>query len=536
MKIKSASIRLTGVVGLTTAALLLAACGGSSGSGNDETEGTGQAGGAFSFAIAEPEALAPSATCYETECSYVLRNILIGLAQADPKGDGLKLQQAKSITSEDSQHWTVKLKKGWKFENGEPVDADAYIRAWNYGAYGPNAARANFFFERIKGYDAMNSKHPTAKKLSGLKKVNDYEFTIDLTSPFSQWPSILSGLTFLPMAKACVANMKKCNEHPIGNGPYKMDGDWEHNQSITLKRWAGYKGPNPGHADKITLKIYPKKDAALQDLLAGQTDIIRPNPDQVDAAKGQANIKTLDDVSSSLVRFSFPAGVPAYDDPRVRRAISMAINRKAITKSILPTSMPADDIISPVVPGYKKGACSYCVYNPTKAKKLLAEAGGWKGGTMNIWLPADQGYDQELTAIGNQLHKNLGINFTLKSVPQAKYYQMKSYDGPHLGTWSMDYRSPENYLRPQFSTAGLEAKKKWHDATFEKLLDKADAESNSTKAVALYRKAADIVNDQLPSAPLFFGKAYFFYNSDKVTNVQYDGANDILPLASIEVK
>lgn len=512
---------------------LLAGCGSADAGTAGDSTGGASPGGSFSFAIAEPEALAPVSTCYETACGYVMRAIHVGLVRADPKSDGLEMLQADSIDTKDGKVWTVKLKSGWTFENGEPVDADAYLRAWNYGAYGPNAARANFFFERIVGYDAMNSETPTAKELSGLKKIDANTISITLNAPFSQFPQILSGMTFLPMAKACLADMTKCNEHPIGNGPYKMAGDWTHNQSIEVVRRDDYTGPNPGHAEKITFKIYPQKDAALQDLLSGQVDVISPNPDQIEAAKGQPDVKVIDQMSSGFTRFKFPADNPAYADPKVRRAISMAIDRKAITDSILPNNVPADDVISAVIPGYEKGACDACVYDPAAAKKLLEEAGGWKGGTMNMWLPASQGYEQRMEAIGNQLKKNLGISFTLKVMPQAEFYAMKSFDGPNLGTWSMDYRSPENYLRPQFSNRGTSSKK-WVSADFEKIMDAADAQPKLEDAIAGYRKAADLVLKEVPAAPLFFEKAYFLH-SQRVDNVTFDSANETIDLSKITV-
>ena len=92
---------------------------------------------------------------------------------------------AESITTQDNKVWTIKLLPGWKFHNGEPVTADSYINAWNAGAWGPNAHDGNNFFAKIAGYDAMNPRDgktaPTAKKLTGLRKVDDLTFEVELS-------------------------------------------------------------------------------------------------------------------------------------------------------------------------------------------------------------------------------------------------------------------------------------------------------------------------------------------------------------------
>ncbi len=103
---------------------------------------------------------------------------------------------AESIESTDNTTWTIKLKDGYTFHNGEKVTADSYIDAWNYGAYGPNGQDNNYFFDKIDGYAALNPADPDAdgpampptpptNELSGLKKVDDATFTVTLSEPFS---------------------------------------------------------------------------------------------------------------------------------------------------------------------------------------------------------------------------------------------------------------------------------------------------------------------------------------------------------------
>ena len=110
------------------------------------------------FQIGEPQHLVPT-NVNESEGNQVLSTLFAPLVDFDDKAKPFEVA-AESITSTDSKVWTVKLKAGWTFHNGEPVNSDSYINAWNYGAYGPSGQNNNFFFEKIDGYADLNPADP----------------------------------------------------------------------------------------------------------------------------------------------------------------------------------------------------------------------------------------------------------------------------------------------------------------------------------------------------------------------------------------
>src|SRR4051812_20772248 len=116
------------VVGATAIALLVAGCG----SGSEKTEATSDT---VIIGIGEPQHLIPSNTT-ESSGSQVLAALYYPLVDFDAQNNPV-LVAAQDISSTDNKVWTVKLKPGFTFHNGEPVTADSYINAWNYGAYGP---------------------------------------------------------------------------------------------------------------------------------------------------------------------------------------------------------------------------------------------------------------------------------------------------------------------------------------------------------------------------------------------------------------
>jgi oligopeptide transport system substrate-binding protein len=106
----------------------------------------------------------------------ILTAIYAGLVSYDAEG-AISNEVAESIETEDSTTWTVTLKDGWTFTNGEPVNAQSFVNAWNYGGVGANGQSSNYFFDNIVGYEEANAEGSTATTLSGLTVVDDLTFT-----------------------------------------------------------------------------------------------------------------------------------------------------------------------------------------------------------------------------------------------------------------------------------------------------------------------------------------------------------------------
>jgi peptide/nickel transport system substrate-binding protein/oligopeptide transport system substrate-binding protein len=441
----------------------------------------------------------------------------------------LVMVQAQSITSSDNQTWTVKIKPGWTFHNGEKVTAQSYADAWNATAYGPNAWGNNGELSNIAGYPALNPAKgkPTTKTLSGVTVVNPTTLKVTLIKQDSQFPLELTAgqPAFEPMPKVAFKDLKAYDQAPVGDGAFEMDGTWKHNTSITVKRYAKYKGTKP-KAGKIVFKIYSDLHTAYTDAQGGNVDIVNVPQDKY----GQ--VKT--DFPDANIAYNAPAidylGFPLYDkrfsDIRLRQAISLAIDRNAVNKAIFGGMYsPATSLTPPAEIGAKTGICEFCTFNPTKAKQLLAAAGGWKG-PLQIWYPAGVGYDQTFAAIANQIRQNLGIkDVKLKGLPGFVQYSQeqldKKIDGPYRGHWGALYPSMQNTLTALFTATGDGHNETWYSSPkVDSLLAQANAASGDA-ATALYNQAQEQVLKDFPVVPLFFAK-YVYVHSKNVSNVIID--------------
>src|SRR5918992_432921 len=267
---------------LFSLALVAAACGGDDdepeATGPTETTGGAVTGGEWSMSICEPESLIPQVNA-ETCGSQVLRALFTPLIQFDPNNEVI-FAVAESIESEDNVNWTVTLRDGWTFHDGTPVTAQSVVDAWNWGADCANAAGNNYFFGpagvNIVGYDALNPEEcpnqPSDEGLSGLQVQDDLTFTVELGAQFSEFPITLNYNAFYPLPESFFEDPEAFNEAPVGNGPYMIDGTWEHDVGISVVRYDDYAG-TPGNADAVEFRIYADLATSYRDVQAGNLDI-----------------------------------------------------------------------------------------------------------------------------------------------------------------------------------------------------------------------------------------------------------------------
>ncbi|MDG4821074.1 ABC transporter substrate-binding protein [Asanoa sp. WMMD1127] len=496
--------------------------------------------GVVSIQIAEPQHLTPANT-NDASGIQVLSALFAPLVSYDKDFKPVPDAAASIESSDDHKVWTIKLKDGYTFHNGEKVTADNYVNAWNYAAYGPNGQNNGYFFSRIAGWSNTQSKDedgpegpkkapaPKAETMSGLKKVDDLTFQVSLAEPFTEFETMLGYSAFYPLPNAAFASPGVLKEDfesaPIGNGPFMMNGKWDHDAKVEVAKYDAYPGTKP-KVGGVEFRIYLQPSAAYADVLSDNLDVIPQIPtESIPTAPDDLGDRFQRSSASQFQFLAFPTYEAEFSKPEVRKAISMAIDRDEIVRSVFKGSQQsARSFVSPVVAGYRENTCGEaCEFDAAKAKQLYDANGGPK--KLQLSYNSDGPHKDWIDATCNQLNANLGVECT--TVPEAKIADLltKVEERTPVGIfrlgWIMDYPSMESYLGPLYSTSGSSNYYGYSNAQFDKLVEEGASAKSPDESIAKYQAAEDILAQELPVIPLRFAQNNYGY-STRVQNVVVD--------------
>lgn len=472
---------------------------------------------AVSVAITEPRELVPQ-QALDLAGIQVISALFTPLVTYDPSTMEPRLAMAESIDSSDQRVWRIRIREGWTFHDGTPVTPESFIDAWNFGAR--PSSRTSSYFSSIDGYEALAGG---VERLRGLRVVDPATLEVTLSRPFSQFPLLLGFTGFAPLPAAAFADLDGFRESPIGNGPYRMEGTWQHHQSITVRRYDAYRG-EPGSVERLDFRIYAEQVAAYRDVQAGNLDVASVPEDLVLEARQSFGDRLVAATSSDFVYLGLPLYDPRYANPDLRRALSLALDRQIIIDTVRNgVGAPATSFVPPVVPGSRGGVCEVCRHDPAQARQLFARAGGLE--ELVLWAGREGGSGSTLEAIANQLRQTLGIpRVEVRTLLNAEYFQLRDerkMTGPFLSDWIMDYPSLQNYLEPLYATGASANRFAYANPRVDDLLRRGDAARSPDEAVGLYRQAEEIVAADLPVLPLWFDESLYVH-SDRVEALVVD--------------
>lgn len=462
---------------------------------------------------------------------------------------------AESVDTTDSQTFTVRLAKGRLFHDGTEVKARNVVSAWNWAAYGPNKMAGQSFFAPIEGAEqlactpgASCSKDGRPTTMSGLKVLDDYTFTVRTTKPLTDFAARVSHPVFAPLPDAFFAeddDKESFGKLPVGAGPFKIASNTT--SEIALERFDGYTGRWPAQVRKVTFRMYDDtaKDynlsKAYNDVVANRLDFTDVIPtDQLIDDQWQKDLPdrfALRD-TRAVQQLSFAPGDKQLADPRLRRAISLGIDRQALARQVFNnTRAPATSWVSPVVPGYRTDACATtCSYDPVAARDLYSAAGGYSG-EFTITVSADGGNKQWADALCNQLTNSLDLDCQVRVLSNQSAVLGAARGGRATGMIGVDalsgYVSPEPYLGRYRSDAWNNLGE-YRNGGYDILVKQAAGATSQAAANEAYRKAEQLLAQDPPSVPLWYAGTPVGW-SNRVGDVKVT-LHGTLDLSSIKVK
>jgi oligopeptide transport system substrate-binding protein len=529
--LKKTRMGLGSVAVVGAAALVLTGCSSSNGGDSGDAAPSGNADAIITTNGSEPQnPLVPSNTT-ETGGGKIIDSIFAGLVSYDADG-ATEMDVAESIESDDNQLWTVKLKEGQTFTDGTPVTSESFTKAWNWAAQVSNAQSASYFFDNIEGYDAE------ADSDLSLEVVSDTEFTVMLNAPEADWPLRLGYSAFSPLPESFYDDVDAFGENPVGNGPYKLEGEgaWTHNQDIKLVTNEDYDGPRTPVNGGLTITFYTTQDAAYSDVLSGNLDILDQVPDtQFASYESDFPDRFANQPAAIFQSITIPQYLEHFDgtteEGKLRRAaISLSINRDDITDVIFQgTRTPAKDFTSPVIDGYSEDLEGSDVldYDADRAKDLWAQAdeiAPYGDTPFTIAYNSDGGHQNWVDAAANSIADTLGIEASGQPYPTfAELLDDEDNDamtGAFRSGWQADYPSLYNFLSPLYQTGAGSNYGRYTSDEFDGLLSEGAAATSVEDANASFQEAQEVLFTDLPVVPLWYSNVTGVW-ADTVDNVEF---------------
>lgn len=424
------------------------------------------------------------------------RQIFDTLLRRDYKTLEIKSHLAESYRLVNDTTWEFKLRRGIKFHNGEPFNAEA----------------VKFSLERIINPDQKAPGRANIKLIDHVDIINEYTVRVITSAPFPLLPvRMVSGqsgcVAILPPKYIKEKGDAFFGTHPVGTGPYKFV-EWKKDEYVKLEANLDYFVGVPPFKT-ITFKPVPEPATRVAALLAGQADIIMnisvEDFDKIEKS-GVATVKPspLGNWMINLMVTNYVMKGP-WTDKRVRQALNHAVDMNTITKSLYAgRAKVVGYSLEPEAFGFNPNIKWY-PYDPEKAKKLLVEAGYPNGFSMTLHVPNHRyPNDVEMAQAVASYWEKVGVKTEVKVWEQSVYvtkWRAKELEPAFVVAWGGAGLLDGDLLTNAYHTeASLSI---FSNQNLDDLLNKAAATMDPAKRKELYWKAQELIHDEAPSVQSF---------------------------------
>jgi peptide/nickel transport system substrate-binding protein len=447
---------------------------------------------------AEPRSMDPIQDVVQTSLvvHFSVFDPLIGLSPTGQYEPAL----AEGWESTDPTTWRLKLRKGVQFSNGEPFNAEA--------------VRYSILHYR----DGKGMQSPGYANVTDVSVVDDATADVKLSQPDSSFPSNLTTLFPLPPKYYDQVGSSGFNAKPLGTGPYLFDA-WKKGESITLHANEAYWAGAPA-IKNVTFRYVPEASTRVAMLLSGEAQLVSDIPpslqDQVQQSTTAA-IKTTPTHRRLFIEFNLKQ--PPFNDVRLRKAVSYAINNEALVEDVLNGAATVTDGVLPSLMPSFDPAHNYSPlkYDLGMAKRQLLEAGKPEGFSFPFYFTVGRYLlDRELAeAVIGQMAQ-VGIKAEANGLESGAFFTeltKQTMPGAHMLTLGAYAPDEQRVFGVHHSSNGLYQYIK--DPKMDEFIQSGLRESDRAKRTEVYKQAEKYaVEDLVPQKSLFFYTAIYGVSKD----------------------
>ncbi|MDR3433764.1 MAG: peptide ABC transporter substrate-binding protein SapA [Rouxiella aceris] len=429
------------------------------------------------------------------------------------------------LIPELAQNWEV-LDNGATYVFHLRKDVPFQTSSWFTPTRMMNADDVVFSFERVidenNHYHSVNgSDYPYfdslqfSKTVKSIKKIDDSTVEFTLNNPDASFLWHLATHYAPVLSAEYAASLQKTgseeqiDRQPIGTGPFQLD-NYRAGQYVRLARNGQYWKGVP-RMQQVVIDLGVGGTGRLSKLLTGECDVLAyPAASQLSILRDDPRLRLTLRPGMNVAYLAFNTSKAPLDDPRVRRAIALAINNQRLMQSIYyGTAETAASVLPRASWAYDSNA-KVTEYNPDKARELLASLG--KGDlVLHLWVPSiSQSFNPSPLKTAELIQADLaqvGIKVIIVPV-EGRFQEARLMEMNHdltLSGWSTDSNDPDSFFRPVLSCAAIRSQTNyahWCDPEFDALLHQALLSQQLSQRIDVYQQAQRILEQQLPVLPL----------------------------------
>jgi oligopeptide transport system substrate-binding protein len=464
----------------------------------------------------DPETLDPAKTSTVDE-AHVLRDLFEGLTMHDMAGRVIPAVAERWEISQDGRIYTFHLRQTARWSNGDPVRAQDFVFSIRRVADPATGAKYANILYPIRNLEAVNKAQGARLEDIGARAVDDRTLEITLERPTPYFLELLTHQTSLPVHPASVqqhgANFVRA-ENLVSNGAYRLV-EFTPGSHVRLRRNEHYWG-NANTRIEVVNHI-PVRDTAAgaRRFVAGEIDLMMDIPaDQLRTLRQQLGDRISVAPLLGTHYMSFNTSKAPFNDVRVRRALSMVIDREFLAEQIWnQTALPAYSFVPPGIQNYGEPPLPDWhalapIDREERARALLREAGFTPQNPLRVQIRFNMTDNNRATMVAiSDMWKQIGVEVTTISTDGRTHFaylrDRGDYDVARAG-WVADFNDPQNFLfLLESSSTGLNYAR-WANPRYDALMRQAAAELDLTRRADVLRQAESLLLDEQPYAPILY--------------------------------
>ncbi|MDR9828132.1 ABC transporter substrate-binding protein [Vibrio sp. FNV 38] len=446
--------------------------------------------------------------------SHVIRDLLEGLVNQDADGNTIP-GVAESWQTTDNKTFTFNLRKDAKWSNGDPVTAEDFVYSFKRAVEPATASPYSWYVEYTR---IVNAKEIIAgeadKETLGVRAIDANTLEIQLEKPVPYFVAMMGHTTMKPVHRATIeahGDTWTKPENFVGNGAFTIN-NWVVNERIELVRNENYWDNAETKLDKVTYLPIENQVAEMNRFLSGEIHMTNELPIEHFKRLQKEHPESVSVVGNLCTYYyGFNNAKAPFDDARVRKALSYAIDRDVISNIILGQGQkPAYFLTPEITAGFNPELPAYGTISQeervAEAKNLLAEAGFDESNPLkfNLLYNTSENHRKIATAIQSMWNKELGVDITLENQEWKTYLDSRrqgDFDVTRAG-WCGDYNEASSFLSLMQSNNSSNDPK-YHNAEYDGVMEKAMLATSEEDRTAAYLEAEKLLARDMPIAPIY---------------------------------